>query len=329
MMFGSFDGLPLSTRIYPRWALKQVEMKTAIKQVLEEVSEGLSKKKLLKSVLKRKVGEDSSDENALKAEFEEAVTSLLEKGKISQDAEGIITVAGDSKKETRENKKRSSESAPAAEKSDHSGNAKKKSKSTPAAAPTNPNWPKDLWKTGEQLWRENGFDSEYLRTNPEGITRLFCGNLSKSITEEQLKSFIDGITFIKWITDKETKQFYGSTFIEVRDPKAAIEAVMKDKQKFMGRPLKIYYCPPRPGDVWPPKEKGGAGASAKPATREKTPKPEGCKKLYAGNLSYCIDDETMVDFFKDCGTLVGLRWLTRQGTEEFRVRTSVVLIVCG
>ncbi len=26
----------------------------------------------------------------------------------------------------------------------------------------------------------------------------------------------------------------------------------------------------------------------------------------------------MIDFFKDCGTLVGLRWLTHKDTEEFR-----------
>ena len=44
----------------------------------------------------------------------------------------------------------------------------------------------------------------------------------------------------------------------------------------------------------------------------------GCKKLFAGNLAYTIDDTTMVDFFKDCGTLVGLRWLTHKDTEEFR-----------
>ena len=48
-------------------------------------------------------------------------------------------------------------------------------------------------------------------------------------------------------------------------------------------------------------------------------KPEGCRKLFIGNLSYEIDDETIVDFFKDCGTLTGLRWLTRKDTGEFRV----------
>jgi nucleolin len=51
---------------------------------------------------------------------------------------------------------------------------------------------------------------------------------------------------------------------------------------------------------------------------EKSAKPAGCKKLFAGNLSYNIDDEAMIDFFKDCGSLVGLRWLTHKGTEEFR-----------
>lgn len=102
------------------------------------------------------------------------------------------------------------------------------------------------------------------------------------------------------------------------------------------RPLKIYYCPPRPGDKWPPEDGNGkrskqSSSSTTTATqqgmskndpprREKTPKPPGCKKLFCGNLSYNIDDETIVDFFKDCGTLTGLRWLVRQGTEEFRVK---------
>ncbi len=94
------------------------------------------------------------------------------------------------------------------------------------------------------------------------------------------------------------------------------------------RPLKIYYCPPRPGDIWPPQEgmggRGNGPPTGKPGAngpprREKTAKPAGCKKLYAGNLSYNIDDDTMCDFFKDCGTVAGLRWLTHKGSEEFRV----------
>jgi nucleolin len=62
---------------------------------------------------------------------------------------------------------------------------------------------------------------------------------------------------------------------------------------------------------------GEGNTSSKPRM-EKSAKPVGCKKLFAGNLSYNIDDEAMIDFFKDCGSLVGLRWLTHKGTEEFR-----------
>ena len=32
-------------------------------------------------------------------------------------------------------------------------------------------------------------------------------------------------------------------------------------------------------------------------------------------------------FFKGCGEVVGLRWLTRQGTEEFRVSISIMMMM--
>jgi hypothetical protein len=50
-----------------------------------------------------------------------------------------------------------------------------------------------------------------------------------------LRSHIENIIYIKWITDKETQQFYGSTFLEMKNSKAAIDAVMKNKQKLFGR----------------------------------------------------------------------------------------------
>jgi RNA recognition motif-containing protein len=185
---------------------------------------------------------------------------------------------------------------------------------------------------GEQAWRDNSLDPEYLTKNPDGITRLFCGNLKLDVTEEALRAHIPNITFIKWQKDKTTKQFYGSTFLEMKDPKSAALAVGMDRSKFMGRPLKIYYCPPRPGAAWPPIESsdkgprgsvgaGGAGerGSGKDRnTRAKTPKPPGGRKLYMGNLSYEIDDETTIDFFKDCGEMRGLRWLVNNETGEFR-----------
>lgn len=176
----------------------------------------------------------------------------------------------------------------------------------------------DLWKNAEKYYKENTLPSDYINKNPDGITRLFCGNLNRKVTEDQLKQCIDGITHIKWITDKLTKEFYGSTFLEMKDAKAAITAVLQDGNKFMGRPLKIYYCPAKPGEIWPPTHKPSTLGHAI-ARKEKTAKPENGRKLFIGNLSYDIDDATMVDFFKDCGELIGLRWLENKDTGEFRV----------
>ncbi len=113
--------------------------------------------------------------------------------------------------------------------------------------------------------------------------------------------------------------------------------------------MKIYYCPPKPGDVWPPVESRSTGkpvafASNDGAKREKSVKPAGCCKLFMGNLSckanlfidtfflllmldFCfsdnIDDESIMEFFKDCcnetgGEMVGLRWLTHMGSGDFK-----------
>jgi hypothetical protein len=94
---------------------------------------------------------------------------------------------------------------------------------------------KEMWKYGEQVWADGSLDQDYLVNNPDGITRLFCGNLKKTITEEQLHNAINGIVFIKWMTDKTTREFYGSTFLEMKDPAAAAAAVLLDKTKLLGR----------------------------------------------------------------------------------------------
>ena len=96
-----------------------------------------------------------------------------------------------------------------------------------------------MWRDGEKAWKDGTLDHSYLTTNPDKITRVFCGNLSLAITEEQLRGAIDGIIFIKWMTDKQTRKFYGSTFLEMKDPRAASNAVLLDKTKLLGRPLKI------------------------------------------------------------------------------------------
>jgi len=293
-------------------------IKGAILQLLHGVDGGLTTKKLRRSVLAL-MGTDGNEEN--EEEFHKTVEKLVEKGKLFEK-DGVYTKPekvkkekpekGEKEKKVVKDKKRKSsvmkeeneegEGEEPEDPEDHVPMKKKSAKDaitnaagySAASAAANI----DLSKNGEQAWRDGLLSQEYLSSNPDNITRLFVGNLNRKITEEELRGCFEGVTHIKWITDKQTREFYGSTFLEFKDAKCAALAVQKDKSKYMGRPLKIYYCPPRPGDIWPPRFNGregegegfsggsgegfGGNSSAKPRA-EKTIKPIGCKKLFAGD----------------------------------------------
>ena len=197
------------------------------KDILRLVGENNSKGLSLKKLTKLLELEDDRDN------VESQVDKLVAKGKLAYDGDKIKLAADNDEVEVVvESKKRKVVEEDATEDTPIKiSNAATKPKSLKGLYP-------DLWKSGEQLWRDNGFDHEYLLQNPDNITRIFCGNLNKNVTEEQLKAHIEDITFIKWITDKDTQQFYGSTFLEMKSAKAAVTAVLKDKQKFLGR----YVC---------------------------------------------------------------------------------------
>jgi len=55
-------------------------------------------------------------------------------------------------------------------------------------------------------------------------------------------------------------------------------------------------------------------SSARPDDSENAPS----KRLFLGNLSYDVDDEKAKEFFKDCGTLVDIFWMTDRETGDFR-----------
>ncbi|EJK58580.1 hypothetical protein THAOC_21281 [Thalassiosira oceanica] len=169
------------------------------------------------------------------------------------------------------------------------------------------------------------------RNNPQGITRLFVGNLPFAVTEETLNAHMKGcVTHIKWITDKETGKFYGSSFVEVRNSKDAAICVKEINQtQLMGRPIKINYAPMRAGEEkdWPPRSKvitggkvansgGQAGGSGIKALKAK---PDGCCKLFLGNLSYEIDDDGITKFFAGVDAeLKAVRWLFHQDSGDFK-----------
>jgi nucleolin len=178
--------------------------------------------------------------------------------------------------------------------------------------------------------------------NPGGVTRLFLGNLPFTVDEKSLSEFMPKeVTHIKWITDKETGKFYGSAFLEMDTPTAAAKAVALAGSELAGRPIKINFAPARPGDIWPPANKvvsGGtanAGSSSTGGGNTTTttkggqaggmgvkamgPKPENCVKLFIGNLSYDIDDDTITKFFDNVGAEVkAVRWISHKDTGDFK-----------
>ena len=181
-------------------------MQIAIVEVLNTLTEPVRLKKFRKAVMSHF---QNVDEEKLKADFASSFEECCSRGDAKEE-EGMVTRIGDVKF-IRKPKKKVLERVDAAE-------AKK-----------------ELWKYGEQTWANGSLDQSYLSENPDGITRLFCGNLKKTITEDELHNALPGITHIKWMTDKVTREFYGSTFIEMKDAKAAAAAVLMDKTKLLGR----------------------------------------------------------------------------------------------
>ena len=271
--------------------------------------EAIKVKKLRKQVLITLQLDE--DDKVAKKMFKETVQRLEEAGQISLDSEGVVTLSGKSKKRKSKEEKKSKK-----------GKKNKTIESDPAEAG------QDGDNEGDSSI-ENKDKNKPCPGNPQGVTRLFLGNLPFAVDEASLGDFFKNrATHIKWITDKETGKFYGSAFIEMVDSLAAADAVASAGEKMLGRPIKINFAPARDGDVWPPEKKvitGGPTASAgtggdgtKPK-KEMSEKPENCVKLFIGNLSYDIDDEGITKFFANVDAEVrSVRWLHHKDSGDFK-----------
>jgi nucleolin len=152
--------------------------------------------------------------------------------------------------------------------------------------------------------------------NPQGVTRLFLGNLPFTVNETAIEEFFANnnagtVTHVKWITDKLSGKFYGSAFIEMDNSESAAAAVALAGTELLGRPIKVNFAAARPNEQWPPetktvignannkKEKGTGGGHAGGMGIEgiKSAKPLDCRKLFLGNLSFDVTDDALVKFF--------------------------------
>ncbi|KAJ6311685.1 hypothetical protein OIU77_013443 [Salix suchowensis] len=83
----------------------------------------------------------------------------------------------------------------------------------------------------------------------EGYNRIYVGNLSWDITEDDLKKFFSDckISSIRFGMDKETGEFRGYGHVDFSDNDSLMKALKLDQRLVCGRPVKISCAVPKKG----------------------------------------------------------------------------------
>lgn len=105
----------------------------------------------------------------------------------------------------------------------------------------------------------------------EGYNRIYIGNLSWDVTEDDLKKLFVNckIASIRFGMDKETGEFRGYAHVDFSDGISLKTALKLDQKIIHGRPVKIRCAVPKKGT-----ENGGGGAVAGAETHpEMNPEP--------------------------------------------------------
>lgn len=134
--------------------------------------------------------------------------------------------------------------------------------------------------------------------------RLFIGNLNFSIDDDKTKEFFKDcgeVTDLHWLEHRDSGKFKGCGFISFATLEEAQKAMEKNGEDFMGRPITIDYDKER--------------APRKKFDQEDKPPS---RRLFLGNVSHDADDTLLTEFFKDCGTLEDIHWVTDRDSGEFR-----------
>lgn len=164
-----------------------------------------------------------------------------------------------------------------------------------------------------------------MSVNPDATPKLFLGNLSFDIDDDQIKAFFADcgeIVDIYWLEDKESGKFKGCGFITFESPEAATKAYGKNGQEVCGRDIKIDFAKPKPQREGGNKFGGGNGGAkgGRQQKRELSARPDNCVSVFCGNLSYEIDDDKMKEFASNagCGDVKAIRWLSDRDTGDFK-----------
>eukprot|EP00533_Pseudo-nitzschia_delicatissima_P000154 CAMPEP_0116084472 /NCGR_PEP_ID=MMETSP0327-20121206/3819_1 /TAXON_ID=44447 /ORGANISM="Pseudo-nitzschia delicatissima, Strain B596" /LENGTH=342 /DNA_ID=CAMNT_0003575417 /DNA_START=68 /DNA_END=1093 /DNA_ORIENTATION=+ len=301
-----------------------IDWEKSIKSILEASEDGDARKvKKLRKMVLLSLQMDDSDKSSKKL-FKKAVKEMEDNGTVKLDSDGTISLL---EKKSKKKKRKKSKDDDGEKKSKK---RKKEKSKTDENENANDDEGNDNEEEEEQVPAQSSVSSKDknkpCKGNPQGVTRLFLGNLPFSVDESSLNAFLPGeVTHVKWITDKETGKFYGSAFIEMDLSTSAADAVAMAGSKLIGRPIKINFAPSREGDIWPPQKKvvsggsAGKGQAGGSGVKAMSAKPDDCMKLFIGNLSYDIDDEGIIKFFGTVDAEVkAVRWLHHKDSGDFK-----------
>mmetsp|Transcript_22071 Transcript_22071/g.43865 ORF Transcript_22071/g.43865 Transcript_22071/m.43865 type:complete len:371 (+) Transcript_22071:35-1147(+) len=158
----------------------------------------------------------------------------------------------------------------------------------------------------------------------EANEKLFLGNLSWDIDDDAIREFFKDcgtLTDIYWLEDKETGRFKGCGFVTFENVDQAIAAQKKHGEIILERDIKIDFAKARPGGnkSFGGGAGGGGGSGNKGGrARELSARPDNCTTVFAGNLSYDVDDDSIREFASGCGDIKAIRWLTDKQSGEFK-----------
>ena len=148
-----------------------------------------------------------------------------------------------------------------------------------------------------------------VRKGPVSKDEVFIGNLDFDTTEEDLRELFSGygeIAQVKIPRDPESGGGRGFGFVKFVSPDDAQASLEQDGSVFLARTINV--------NLSKKKERRGGQSQQ----RNLSERPEGCKEVFVGGLSFTVDEGALESTFEKCGDIVNARIVRDPHTGESR-----------
>jgi len=136
------------------------------------------------------------------------------------------------------------------------------------------------------------------------------GNLPFRVDKYAIKHFFEDcglITDLAMVT--KNSKFTGNVFLEFENAESVEKACQKNGTLLQGRSVIVQRATPRPEG----KKQYGAFSTGKTTI---SPKTDGCKGIFVGNLTFSIEDlldDVLRNHFRECGEIASIKYVQKDG----------------